>query len=150
MASALRWPSHALRQLKLVIPGGAITYYLDTIQLLTAAAADSHTWARTAALASLALGGLTVALFVYILLIPWIHGVAPDYRSWRASGVLASVIPMLTFSIVTGWLGMTLTLGQWTSLGYFWAVIATSAIYALTFGLLGLVPAPRIRGQRQD
>ncbi|KAJ7931500.1 hypothetical protein B0H13DRAFT_1594129, partial [Mycena leptocephala] len=96
------------------------------------------------------LGVLTVALFIYILLTPWIHNVTPDFRSWRESGVLSSVIPMLTFSIVTGWLSMTVTLGQWTSLGYpkaSWAV--TSAIYALTFGLLGLIPAPRIRAPRR-
>ncbi|KAJ6576401.1 hypothetical protein DFH09DRAFT_1149224 [Mycena vulgaris] len=130
MASSPRWTSHALRQLQLVVPGGAITYYLDTI---------------------LSLGALTVALFVYILLTPWIHSVAPDFRSWRESGLLSSVIPILTFSIVTGWLGMTATLGHWTSLGYIKAVVGTSALYALTFGLLGLIPAPRIRSsQRPD
>ncbi|KAJ6505989.1 hypothetical protein DFH09DRAFT_1050915 [Mycena vulgaris] len=141
------------RQLQLVVPGGAITYYLDTVHHLAAALAsvDVDSWGRTATLASLSLGALTVALFVYILLTPWIHSVAPDFRSWRESGLLSSVIPILTFSIVTGWLGMTATLGHWTSLGYIKAVVGTSALYALTFGLLGLIPAPRIRSsQRPD
>ncbi|KAJ6513280.1 hypothetical protein C8R45DRAFT_963095 [Mycena sanguinolenta] len=144
-----RWSSHILRQLQLVVPGGAITLYLDTISHLTAASADLDSWGRTATLGSLFLGVLTVALFIYILLTPWIHNVTPDFRSWRESGVLSSVIPILTFSIVTGWLTMTVTLGQWTSLGYPRAIVGTSAIYALTFGLLGLIPAPRIRAARR-
>ncbi|KAJ7494719.1 hypothetical protein B0H11DRAFT_2003106 [Mycena galericulata] len=146
-----RWSSHALRQLQLVVPGGAITYYLHTVHHIAAtlASADADSWGRSATLASLALGALTVALFLYILLTPWIHGVTPDFRSWRESGLLSSVIPMLTFSIVTGWLGMTATLGQWTGMGYPKAIVGTSAIYALTFGLLGLIPAPRIRVQAQ-
>jgi hypothetical protein len=79
---------------------------------------------------------------------------------------------VLTFSIVSGWLGMAATLGHWTSLGYPKAVVGSellvrrrifivfinslfsrlvaSALYALTFGMLGLIPAPRIRGQRPD
>ncbi|KAJ7603784.1 hypothetical protein DFH06DRAFT_1349968 [Mycena polygramma] len=146
-----RWSSHVLRQLQLVVPGGAITWYFDTFSHLAAASADhANSWGRTATLGSLSLGAVTVALFIYILLTPWIHNVTPDFRSWRESGVLSSVIPILTFSIVTGWLGMTVTLGQWTSLGYGKAVVATSAIYALTFGLLGLIPAPRIRAQRRS
>ncbi|KAJ7274419.1 hypothetical protein B0H12DRAFT_1006926 [Mycena haematopus] len=144
-----RWSSHILRQLQLVVPGGVITWYLDTISHLAAASANVGSWGRTGTLASLALGVLTVTLFIYILLTPWIHNVTPDFRSWRESGVLSSVIPMLTFSIVTGWLTMTVTLGQWTSLGYPKAIVGTSAIYALTFGFLGLIPAPRIRAARR-
>ncbi|KAJ7127007.1 hypothetical protein C8R44DRAFT_780168 [Mycena epipterygia] len=146
-----RWSSHALRQLQLVVPGGAITYYLDTVHHIVAALAnpDPDSWGRTAmALASLSLG-VTVALFIYILLMPWIHSVSPNFRTWRESGLLSSVIPILTFSIVTGWLAMTATLGQWTSLGYTKAVVGTSALYALTFGLLGLIPAPRIRSSNR-
>ncbi|KAJ7475833.1 hypothetical protein FB451DRAFT_1244922 [Mycena latifolia] len=147
-----RWSSHALRQLQLVVPGGVLTYYLKTIHHLSAAlaSADASSWGRTATQASLSLGVLTVALFIYILLTPWIHSVTPDFRSWRESGLLSSVIPILTFSIVTGWLGMAATLGQWTSMGYPKAVVGTSALYALTFGLLGLIPAPRLRSQRPD
>ncbi|KAJ7756394.1 hypothetical protein DFH07DRAFT_820408 [Mycena maculata] len=146
-----RGTSHYLRQLQLVVPGGVLTYYLRTVHHLAATlnSADPDSWGRMAAIASIALGALTVALFIYILLTPWIYSVAPDFRSWRESGLLSSVIPMLTFSIVTGWLSMTMTLGQWTSLGYPKAVVGTSAIYALTFGLLGLIPAPRIRAQAQ-
>ncbi|KAJ6619733.1 hypothetical protein B0H10DRAFT_2024667 [Mycena sp. CBHHK59/15] len=147
-----RWSLHVLRQLQLVVPGVAATYYLGTIDHLAAivTAGDPGSWGWTSALASLAFGVLTIALFIYILLAPWIQGVNPDFRSWRESGFLSSVIPLLTFSIVTGWLGMVVTLGQWSNLGYPKAVIGTSAIYASTFGFLGLIPAPRIRNQRPD
>ncbi|KAJ7158770.1 hypothetical protein C8R46DRAFT_907521 [Mycena filopes] len=145
-----RWGSNALRQLQLVIPGGALTYYLDTLShLAVALSANVDSWGRTVALCSLSLAGLTVALFFYIFLMPWINNVATDFRSWRESGVLSSVIRMLTFSIVTGWISMVWTLGQWTDLGYPKAIVGTSAIYALTFGLLGLIPAPGVRSQRR-
>ena len=62
-------------------------------------------------------GSLTVALFLYILLIPVIKGIPPNvrrgsytqqslslvlivgyqYRSWRESGELSSVIPVRVF-----------------------------------------------------
>lgn len=43
-----RWSSHALRQLQLVVPGGAITYYLDTVHHIVAALAspDPDSWGR--------------------------------------------------------------------------------------------------------
>ncbi|CAK5283764.1 unnamed protein product [Mycena citricolor] len=165
-------PNHVLRQLQLLVPGAALTYYLETPDHLLVTL-SSRGWGRTAALASLGLEALTIVLFVYIFLTPWIHGESPNvrhlisrhlllcsvlitiitlarqFRSWRASGVLSSVIPILTFSIVTGWLGMVATLGQ-TSMGYPRAVVGTSAIYAATFGLLGLIPAPSFRRSSQS
>ncbi|KAF7327778.1 hypothetical protein MKEN_00357600 [Mycena kentingensis (nom. inval.)] len=116
--------SHVLQQLKLLVPSVAITYSLDTPKYLTAALEDAQSWAQTAMRASLGFGALTVTLFIYILLAPVLHGVQPDFRSWRESGILATVIPVLTFSIVTGWLGMAITLGQWTEMGYLRAVVA--------------------------
>ncbi|KAJ7284975.1 hypothetical protein C8J57DRAFT_1170171 [Mycena rebaudengoi] len=142
-----RW--HVLRQLQLVVPGGGITYWLGTVEqlrvVLDGGGVLDGSWGPTAALGSLALGVLTILLFVYILITPLIQGSTPDFRSWKESGLLSSVIPIMTFSIVAGWLGMVMTLGQWSSLGYPKAVVGTSAIYALTFGLLGLIPAPGLR-----
>ena len=43
--------------------------------------------------------------------------------SWRESGVLSSVIPVLTASIVMGWSLLSVTLGRWSSLGYFEGII---------------------------
>ena len=101
---------HAIRQLKLVVPGGAITYYLGTFQefwWIVQGAGGSwgrlvnfriSSWycmlnverflvhlhrdrnGRTAALAALGHGFTTVVLFVYLLMSPWITGVEPNVR----------------------------------------------------------------------
>ncbi|THV07414.1 hypothetical protein K435DRAFT_643451 [Dendrothele bispora CBS 962.96] len=136
---------HTLRQLKLIVPGGGLVWYLDALNEFWMALHSETDWGRTLALASLFTGCTTISLFIYVLLTPWIRGVEPDYRSWRESGILSSVIPMLTTSIVVGWLLLVVSLGQYTSLGYLKSVVGASAIYALTFGLLGLIPAPKVR-----
>ncbi|KAF7312284.1 AB hydrolase-1 domain-containing protein [Mycena indigotica] len=142
---------HVFRQLQLLIPGAALTFYLDTFAHLKETLEDTHSWARSATIASLGLLGAVIAMFSYIIIASWtqIHGVQPDFRSWRASGVLSRVIPVLTFSIVSGWLGFTITFGQ-TTMGYVRGAIAASALFATTFGCLGLIPARRIRDQRPD
>ncbi|KAH7930142.1 hypothetical protein BV22DRAFT_1028642 [Leucogyrophana mollusca] len=138
--------THTLRQLKFVVPGAAITYYFNThrvfLSLLWNQGSDG--WARALALSSLGLGSLVISLFLYVLLVPWIYGIEPDYRSWRESGVLSSVIPVLTTSILTGWSVLSLTLGRWSSLGYLEGTIGASGLYALAFGLMGLLPAPKV------
>lgn len=90
--------SHTLRQLKFVIPGALITYYLGTHHvfwdMVNGIGWDG--WARyteflsiispfritpthrTAAIASFALGCLIVTLFLYVLLVPWIRGIEPN------------------------------------------------------------------------
>ncbi|KAF8896379.1 hypothetical protein BD779DRAFT_1495579 [Infundibulicybe gibba] len=137
---------HAFRQLKLVVPGLAITYYLGTISEFLRILQDTESpWGRTVALGGLGHGLATIALFVYVLMTPWIKGVEANYRSWRESGVLSSVIPVLTASIVIGWFLFVLTLGQWSQMGYLKGIIGVSSVYALTFGLLGLVPVPKVR-----
>jgi len=85
-----------------------------------------------------------VVLFLYVLLVPWIRGIEPNYLSWRESGVLSSVIPVLTASIVMGWSLLSVTLARWSSLGYLEGVIGASGLYALVFGLMGLIPAPKV------
>lgn len=98
---------HALRQLKLVVPGAAITYYLETlhefwrivlgeggwwgrfvVQLTffgrnanfwpLICYRDFFCWCRTVALIALGHGLTTIALFIYVLLTPWIKGVEPN------------------------------------------------------------------------
>lgn len=124
---------HTLSQLKFIIPGGAITYYLGTpieIWRIAEGFDEVDGWGRhvkprfsstcyptniisltrTTALTSLGLGLTTVSLFLYVLLIPWIKGIkpnvrsfvsktiiifiSPQYKRWRESGVLSSVIPV--------------------------------------------------------
>ncbi|KAI0346267.1 hypothetical protein BDW22DRAFT_1425769 [Trametopsis cervina] len=135
---------HTLRQLKFIGPGAIATFWLNTHQALrdVLLGETSYSWARTSAFFTLLLGVVTVTLFLYILLIPLIQGIQPDFRHWRQSGVLSSVIPILTGSIVMGWTTLVLTLGRWTELGYIKGTIGASGLYALVFGLMGLIPVP--------
>ncbi|KAH0833312.1 hypothetical protein J3R83DRAFT_12378, partial [Lanmaoa asiatica] len=141
---------HTLRQLKFIIPGAAVTFLLNTHRilfgLLSTTNASSGDWSsRTVAILASCLGGLVVFLFLYVLLVHWRRGVEPDYHSWRQSGVLSRVIPTLTAAIVAGWSLLSITLGKWSSLGYLKGTIGASGLYALVFGLMGLLPAPMIR-----
>ncbi|KZT00822.1 uncharacterized protein LAESUDRAFT_764277 [Laetiporus sulphureus 93-53] len=140
--------NHTLRQLKFIVPGGLATFYyvgnhLRFWQVVTGQVSVDG-WGRLATIACLANGLLTISLFMYIMSLPLLRGEQPDYRRWRESGVLSTVIPILTFSIITGWPLLSYTLGRWTGLGLIEGVIAASSLYALTFGLLGLIPAPRV------
>ncbi|TFL03855.1 hypothetical protein BDV98DRAFT_563169 [Pterulicium gracile] len=136
---------HIMRQLKFVVPGALATYYFDTHTELLALALGGAGLARTTALAVLAIGLLTVTLFVYVLLMPLLRGTDTDFKRWRESGVLSHVIPILTASIVLGWSLLVTVLGLWTDMGVGQGIIGASGLYALTFGLLGLIPAPKIR-----
>ncbi|KAG9315328.1 hypothetical protein JVU11DRAFT_4470 [Chiua virens] len=137
---------HTLRQLKFIIPGAVITFLLNTHRvlfgLLYTHNAGPDDWSRTVALLASCLGGIVVLLFLYVLLVHWIRGVEPDYRSWRKSGVLSRVIPTLTAAILAGWSLLSITLGRWSSLGYLKGTIGASGLYALVFGLMGLLPVP--------
>ncbi|KAN0092761.1 hypothetical protein V8E55_003545 [Tylopilus felleus] len=137
---------HTLRQLKFIIPGATITFLLNThhvlLGLLSTPSASPGDWSRTAAFTASCLGGIVILLFLYLLLLHWIQGVEPDYRSWKKSGVLSHVIPTLTAAIVAGWSMLAITLGKWSNLGYLKGTIGASGLYALVFGLMGLLPAP--------
>ncbi|KAI9566780.1 hypothetical protein HD554DRAFT_2024768 [Boletus coccyginus] len=137
---------HTLRQLKFIIPGATVTFLLNThhilFGLLSTPNASPGDWSRTVALLASCLGGLVVLLFFYVLLVHWFRGVGADYRSWRQSGVLSRAIPALTAAIVAGWSLLSITLGKWSSLGYLKGTIGASGLYALVFGLMGLLPAP--------
>ncbi|KAA1467481.1 hypothetical protein DENSPDRAFT_832543, partial [Dentipellis sp. KUC8613] len=136
---------HTLRQLRFVLPGAAVTYWLKTPEQLQRVWTDAQGWARPLVLTSLISGLLTVVLLVYILLIPVIRGVPPNYRSWRESGELSSIIPVLTASTIIGWSFLSYILCRYSSLGYIEGVMGSSGIYALAFGIMGLLPAPRIK-----
>ncbi|KAJ3734330.1 hypothetical protein DFJ43DRAFT_1064749 [Lentinula guzmanii] len=137
--------SHTLRQIKLILPGGAIAYYFGTLQEFWTIIRSDAGLARSTALAALFSGCTTIALFIFVLLTPWIRGVEPDFREWRESGILSSVIPLLTTSIVLGWLLLVISLAHYSDSGIFRGVVGASAVYALSFGLLGLLPAPKVK-----
>jgi len=138
---------HTLKQLKFVLPGGLVTYLLRSVPRLWDLLENdrgSH-WARLSAQMSLVCGLLTISLFLYVLLLPWIKGVHPDFSRWRQSGELSVVIPILTGLMTLGWPLLSFTLSYWTDLGALKGTVASSALYALAFGLLGLIPAPMLK-----
>ncbi|KAI0264497.1 hypothetical protein BC834DRAFT_970821 [Gloeopeniophorella convolvens] len=138
---------HLARQLRFVFPGAAATYWLRTPAALARVWADAAPLARPLVGASALAGALTVALFLYILLIPAIKGLPPNYRSWRESGELSSVIPVLTGSIISGWSLLSYVLARYSGLGTVLGVAGASGLYALAFGIMGLLPAPRVARQ---
>lgn len=136
--SLMSFSRHTLKQLKFVLPGGLITYYLDSYNVLLrilngeagkdgwsrcaihhyltqARCADRGAIIRFSARLSLFSGAVTISSFLYVLALPLVRGeqpnvssalyfaqsagdvqpvLAPQYRSWRQSGVLSTVIPV--------------------------------------------------------
>ncbi|OSC99876.1 hypothetical protein PYCCODRAFT_1437849 [Trametes coccinea BRFM310] len=148
--SLIRFSRHTLKQLKFVLPGGLITYYFESHNVflhILRGDYGARGWGRFAARISMLNAFLTVSLFLYVLILPLIQGEQPNYRHWRQSGVLSRVIPIMTASIVAGWSLLVYTFGRWSNLGYVEGVVAASGLYALGFGLLGLLPAPKVQRQ---
>ncbi|KAI0833652.1 hypothetical protein BC628DRAFT_1308373 [Trametes gibbosa] len=148
--SLIRFSRHTLKQLKFVLPGGLLTYYFDSHNVfLRIWGGDWRTygWGGFAARLSILSAAVTISLFLYVLALPLIQGEQPNYRHWRQSGVLSRVIPIMTASIVAGWSLLAYTLGHWSTLGYIGGILAASGLYALAFGLLGLIPAPKVHRQ---
>ncbi|THH09155.1 hypothetical protein EW145_g2221 [Phellinidium pouzarii] len=71
---------HTLKQLKFVLPGGFVTYVLGTLARFWQLVEEESGWARLYARMSLACGLMTVVLFLYILLVPWLRGAQPNVR----------------------------------------------------------------------
>lgn len=80
----------------------------------------------------------------------------------RVADLKLTLGKILTGSIVFGWSLSVFTLGHWTTLGYVGGVIASrqpylprflapltspsaTGLYALAFGILGLLPVPKVR-----
>lgn len=138
---------HQRKQLKFIVSGGLGTYYCHTVSnLLAVVFADRDAVSAPAKLTAklaLLLGTLTLALFLYLILVPWIRNVQLDYQQWRASPELRTTITTLTVSIVSGWTLLVYALTAGTPLGLFKAFLGATSLYLLCFGLLGLIPVPR-------
>ncbi|TEB33363.1 hypothetical protein FA13DRAFT_1730366 [Coprinellus micaceus] len=144
-AKHVPWPVHAARQLKFVIPGALATYYIGVLEeYWRTLVGINGPLARTGALTAGGLGLTTVALLLYVISL-YYTAAEPDFRSWRDSSPLRRVITTMTGSIVLGWLVAVGTLGQWSSLGYVKSVVGVTGVYALTMGLLGLIPVPKTK-----
>ncbi|EKM78765.1 hypothetical protein AGABI1DRAFT_114362 [Agaricus bisporus var. burnettii JB137-S8] len=144
------WRRNVVRQLKLIIPGASITLYLGTVnKILGILHSGSGSWQSTIALAAISNAATMIALFLYMLFLIYYRDEHPDWRSWRQSGSMSTIIPVLTATIILGWLLHFVALGRWSELGYFRGFVGASALYALIFGVLALVPAPRKEKDKQ-
>jgi len=143
--------TNAIKQLKFVALGGASTYYLDTYSELvglvfpewveSAGAAQSRTAKITAPIA-LVLLVMTVTLFLYLVLLPRVKGIHPEYGRWRDTQQLRTIVPILTFCILSGWTLLVYSLAKGTNLGLPKSVVGAIGLYTLAFGLIGLIPVP--------
>ncbi|KAF8507669.1 hypothetical protein JB92DRAFT_2734775 [Gautieria morchelliformis] len=133
---------HTRKQLKYVATGGMITWFTAVFSQLRELLRDAKGSARVFTSLSVLLGITTILLFLYLVFLPRVRGVNPNYSSWRDSPELAVVIPILTTSIVVGWSSLVFTLSTWSSLGTIWSIVGSGGLYALCFGLIGLIPVP--------
>ncbi|KAI4294183.1 hypothetical protein K525DRAFT_229528, partial [Schizophyllum commune Loenen D] len=149
--SSSSWSQHTLRQLRFILPGGTAAYWLDLGEVLRRVLLESvEGWGRTTALAGVGLGLVTVVLFLYVLIAPWMTGFEMNYASWQQDGTLSTVIPLLTVSIAFGWSTLAATFCVWSDLGYTKGIIGATAAYMLLFGLLGLLPSMKASRFRHD
>lgn len=139
-----RGDQHVLRQFRFILPGALATYFLHTYAQLWLLLVNASGWAWFSALLSVTTGSLSVGLMLYILVGISLKGAPPDFKRWRESGELSIVIPTLTASMIVGWSTLTYTLAYWAGMGFIEGIIGSSGLYALAFGLCGLIPVPRI------
>ncbi|KAF8575971.1 hypothetical protein K439DRAFT_698298 [Ramaria rubella] len=133
---------HTRKQLKYIATGGVITWFTRILSQLRTLLYDARGSARVLTLLSSLLGVTTILIFLYLVLLPRVRGANPNYSNWRDSPELAVVIPILTTSIVLGWSCLAFTLSTWSTLGVLLSLVGTSGLYALCFGLIGLIPVP--------
>ncbi|KAF8920330.1 hypothetical protein CPB85DRAFT_1274623, partial [Mucidula mucida] len=69
---------HTIKQLKLVVPCGLVTFWCSTISEFRHVLEVEGGWARGCAFGSIGMAAMTVVLFLYVMLIPWREGVNPD------------------------------------------------------------------------
>ncbi|KAH7341610.1 hypothetical protein B0J17DRAFT_714772 [Rhizoctonia solani] len=134
--------THALKQLKFIGTGGFGVWFFDiptNIQILRSLSGYASFFTQ------LALGalGTVVGLFLYLVLyLPRVQRRHPNYARWNESSELRVVIPILMTSIILGWTSLVTALARWSSLGIVGSICGATGTYALTFGLVGLIPVP--------
>lgn len=84
--SSSSWSQHTLRQLRFILPGGTAAYWLDLGEVFRRVLLESvEGWGRTTALAGVGLGLVTVVLFLYVLIAPWMTGSEMNVRGLSGS-----------------------------------------------------------------
>ncbi|GMK55119.1 hypothetical protein CspeluHIS016_0201750 [Cutaneotrichosporon spelunceum] len=164
-------PGFIIRRLikhgKYIAAGAAGIWWLDLVTAVENLLESPDSWARRILVAAGSLHALTLSIFLYLVVfLPWLRGYIPNYPKWQQSRRLRVLFPVLTASILLGWSCFVFALNKTThpaprssiherirgaldvphsdGLGLFSSMAGATAIFSLTFGLLGLIPAPRV------
>jgi len=91
---------------------------------------------------SIILQTLSIVIFLYVILyFPLVKGKFPDYAHWPHNE-LANIVPWLTFGIIGGWTTLFYALWTYTPLSFWGSLISSLGYWALTIGIIGLIPTP--------
>ncbi|ODN98328.1 hypothetical protein L198_03572 [Cryptococcus wingfieldii CBS 7118] len=155
---------------KYVLVGGLGCWYLDYPDVVKRTLEARHGWIRRVLITGLGLHIATIFIFLYLVLfLPWVRGFTPNYPKWQESARLRIIVPLLTASIIGGWTCLVISLsqaGKTTTLqsvldafkavgnasleqmegregmGIFSSMAGATALFTLTLGILGMIPAP--------
>lgn len=145
-------PGQIIRNAKYVIGGLVGGWYTDlggvVADVLGVETVGKRSgWNRTTMMVSLTLQSITIAIFLYLVVVlPWFQGYLPNYSSWQKSRRLRILVPALTLTILAGYITLIISISKGSNLGIFKSILGASAMYSLTFGLLGLIPTPSVHG----
>ncbi|KAL7410193.1 hypothetical protein BDY24DRAFT_400408 [Mrakia frigida] len=99
---------------------------------------------------SMLLSILTVLQFLYLIVyMPYVKGVVPNYSRWQSSPPLTTIVPLLTITILGGFVLLVFGLKTISAghvgggSGLVGAVGGALGGYAAVFGAIGLIPTPR-------
>ncbi|KAF8340276.1 uncharacterized protein EI90DRAFT_3035048 [Cantharellus anzutake] len=134
---------HILKQLRYIAFGAATTWYFNVPKHISEVLDRGVTTLPGAlTVTSIALQILAVGVFLYILVyLPRIKGIHPDYSHWPQNE-LSTAVPWLTFGIIGGWSSLFYALWSYTELVLWKSIVASLGFYALTVGIIGLIPTP--------
>ncbi|WOO81337.1 uncharacterized protein LOC62_03G004869 [Vanrija pseudolonga] len=165
--SPLRLGAILLKHGKYVAAGATGVWWLDIRAAARHIVESPDSWTRRALVAAVGFHGVTVILFLYLVLfLPWLRGYTPNYPKWQQSARLRLIVPLLTSAILLGWFTLVYALSHTSypkprgairdsirealnvdddgtaGLSVFGAMLGATAVYTLTFGLLGFIPSP--------
>ncbi|WWC60857.1 uncharacterized protein I303_103433 [Kwoniella dejecticola CBS 10117] len=155
---------------KYVLLGAFGCWYTDLPNAVRNVLGDEGGWIRKVMLVGLSAHAATILIFLYLVLfLPWFRGYIPNYPKWQTSARLKVIVPLLTTTILLGWTCIVVSLSQAgkrsilhsavdavkavgnanleqmegeRGLGVFRSMAGTTALFTLTLGVLGFIPAP--------
>ncbi|WVQ69816.1 uncharacterized protein L199_008037 [Kwoniella botswanensis] len=155
---------------KYVLLGALGCWYVDLIGNIKGVLDEEGGWVRKVMIVGLTSHGATILLFLYLVLyLPWFRGYIPNYPKWQSSARLSLIVPLLTTAILLGWTSIVVSLSQagkrsilesavdavkavgnanleqmegGRGLGVMKSMAGTTALFTLTLGILGFIPAP--------